>query len=213
MQSISQEWRMCKAVWHSRHLTDSSDWKLHPDIFLSLEDLFGPFSIDLITSRTNHQLPVHCSWRQDPAAVAVDGLVIPWKDHYPYMFPPFALIPHCLGILELERAQAVLIDPVWLNQVWYPQLHEFLINIPILLPPIQDVITSPEGHSHPMVRRNGHLPLAAWPVSGDHVRQRDFLTELSTLSGAPGENRQNFCWKLWAGWCAEFHTIGDIYDS
>ena len=105
------------------------------------------------------------------------------------MFPPFALIPRCLGKLELERAQVVLIAPVWPNQVWYPQLLEFLINLPILLPPIQDVITSPEGHNHPMVR-NGHLPLAAWPVSGDHVRQRDFLTELSTLSGAPGENRQ-----------------------
>ena len=35
------------------------DWKLHPDIFLSLEDLFGPFSIDLFASRTNHQLPVY----------------------------------------------------------------------------------------------------------------------------------------------------------
>ena len=34
----------------------------------------------------------------------------------------------------------------------------------------------------------GHLPLAAWPVSGDHMLQRDFLTELSTSSEAPGED-------------------------
>ena len=79
------------------------------------------------------------------------------------------------------------------NQVWYPQL-------------LKSVITTPEGHSHQMVM-NGHLPLAAWPVSSDHVRQRDFLAELSTLSGAPGENQQKqhaSAWKVWAGLCAEW---------
>ena len=43
----------------------------------------------LICSRTNSQLHLYCSWKPDPEALVVDALLISWKDHYPYMFPPF----------------------------------------------------------------------------------------------------------------------------
>ena len=176
-----------QADWQSRHLTDSSDWKLHLQAFQAIEDKLGPFSIDLFASRTNHQLPTYCSWRPDPAAMAIDGLSITWRRHHPYMFPPFSLIPRCLEKLEMEKVQAVLIAPVWPNQVWYPRLLESLIGQPLILPPVQDILTDPDEHCHPLVME-GHLPLAAWPISGDHARHRDFLTELSASSGAPGDN-------------------------
>ena len=176
-----------QADWQSRHLTDSSDWKLHLQAFQVIEDKLGPFSIDLFASRTNHQLPTYCSWKPDPAAMAIDGLSIPWRRHHPYMFPPFSLIPRCLEKLEMEKVQAVLIAPVWPNQVWYPRLLESLIGQPLILPPVQDILTDPDEHCHPLVMEC-HLPLAAWPISGDHARHRDFLTELSASSGAPGDN-------------------------
>ena len=40
---------------------DSSDWRLHPEFFRSLEASLGPLTIDLFASRTNHQLPLYCS--------------------------------------------------------------------------------------------------------------------------------------------------------
>ena len=76
-----------RADWESRHTRDSSDWKLDRKVFLCLEERLGTFSIDLFASRTNNQLPVYCSWKADPAAVAIDALSIPWTGHYPYMFP------------------------------------------------------------------------------------------------------------------------------
>ena len=63
-----------RADWLSRHLVDSSDWRLNREVFLRLESDLGPFSIDLFASRTNAQLQVYCSWKPDPEAVAVDGL-------------------------------------------------------------------------------------------------------------------------------------------
>ena len=74
--------------WESRHLTDSSDWKLHRKVFLSLDKRLGPFSIDLFASRTNIQLLLYCSWRPHPTALVVDALSISWRNHHPYMFPP-----------------------------------------------------------------------------------------------------------------------------
>ena len=163
---------------------NSSNWRLHPEIFWSLEASLSPLTIDLFASRTNHQLPLYCSWRPDPGAVAIDALSIPWREHHAYVFPPFALIPQCLRKLEAERARAILVAPMWANQPWYPQLLKSLISRPILLPMTQEII---QGHPHPMVVE-GHLPLAAWPVSGDHMLQKDFLTELSASSEAPGED-------------------------
>ena len=75
------------ADWESRHLTDSSDWKLHREIFLSLEKRLGCFSMHLFASRTNTQLPPYFSWRPDPTALAVDALLISWGSYCPYTFP------------------------------------------------------------------------------------------------------------------------------
>ena len=179
-----------RADWESRHTTDSTDWMLHREIFLQLQAKLGPFTIDLFASRTNSQLPLYCSWKPDPEALAVDALSISWKDHYPYIFSPFALIPRCLNKLEEEEVTALLIAPVWSNQVWFPLLLKSLIDFPILLPPIPDIVTNPQGLSHPLAIE-GHLPLAAWPVSGNPTVQRDFQKELSALSGNLGDRRLN----------------------
>lgn len=167
-------------------MTDSSDWMLDPQVFQILNRNSGPFSIDLFASRTNSQLPRFCSWRPDPEAWAVDALSVPWKGEHPYMFPPFTLIPRCMDKLRTEAISAVMIAPVWPNQPWFPQLLEHLRDLPVLLPPTQDILTGPDGANHPLVMR-GHLPLAAWPVSGDPNDLRDFQTKLSASSGNHGE--------------------------
>lgn len=170
-----------RANWESRHVRDSSNWMLERSTFLQLESRLGPFSIDLFVSRTNAQLPVYCNWRPDPAALAVDALSLPWENHNAYVFPPFALITCCLAKLRLEQASTVLIAPVWHNQLWYPSLLRALSDYPILLPPVQDIIIGPGGQSHPLVLQ-GHLPLAAWPISGETSNTRDFRRELLSLS-------------------------------
>jgi len=175
-----------QADWESRHQMDSSDWKLDRNVFISLVERLGPFSIDLFASRTNAQLPLYCSWRAEPAAVSVDALSIPWTSHYPYMFPPFPLISRCLGKLNRERVSAVMIAPVWPNQPWFPQLLNSLNGMPILLPPLPEIVTNAAGQNHPLVMED-RLPLAAWPVSGDQEKQEAFLNELSTSLNNLGE--------------------------
>ena len=179
-----------QADWHSRHTTDSSDWRLRREIFLLLEDRVGPFTIDLFASRTSAQMIPYCSWRPDPFSMAVDALSIPWKGHYPYAFPPFALISRFLAKLREEEVSATLIAPVWSNQIWFPQLLHCLVDLPILLPPSQDILTNSLGQHHPLVLE-GHLPLAAWIVSGKHAMQLDFQEELLRSSGGHGDPQLN----------------------
>ena len=42
--------------WESHHQRDSRDWQLLPSVFRALDNLLGPFSIDLFANRTNTQL-------------------------------------------------------------------------------------------------------------------------------------------------------------
>ena len=84
-----------------------------PLMFHHLQERVGPFSIDLFASQTNAQLPTYCSWRPDPSAVVIDALSISWKNHYPYLFPPFALLNRCLAKIRKEEVEALIIAPVW----------------------------------------------------------------------------------------------------
>ena len=179
-----------RADWESRHARDSSDWMIRRDIFQQLEEELGPFTIDLFASRTNAQLPTYCSWRPDPHAMAVDALSIPWRKHLPYMFPPFALINRCLDKVREEGVDALMIAPVWQNQAWYPTLLQMLVSSPVLLPETQDILAGPRGEYHPMAME-GHLPLAAWPISGSRTAAEDFLKGLSRCSASPGGAQQS----------------------
>lgn len=141
---------------------------------------------------------------EDPAVLAVDALSIKWQGYFPHMFPQFVLIPPCLEKLRHEKVSAVLIIPVWPNQVWFPQLLWSLIDYPVVLPPTQDTLTDPEGHSHPMIVE-GHLPLAMWLVSGNPGSLKDFQMELLPSSGIPGDFPRNQPTQVpgIVCWCAE----------
>ncbi len=165
------------------NLKESGDWMLDCQVFEQLNQSLGPFTVDLFTSRTNAQLPQYCSWRPDPEAWSVDAFTVSWATQFPYMFPPFVLTPKCLSKLRTEQSSGVLIAPVWPNQVWFPQLLRHLHDFLVLLSPARD---NGLGRSnHPMAMK-GHLPLAAWPISGDPTK----LTELLRSSENRGDPPQ-----------------------
>ena len=149
-----------RADWESRHLTDSSDWMLHRDVFRQLESKEGHFSIGLFALRTNTQLPLYCSWRPDPNALAVDAFLITWRDQKPYLFPPFIIIPRCLNKLREEQVTTCVIAPVWPNQVFFPQLLAYVVDHPILLPPSLTLCWAQKGGTIPW--RRGATCL--WPL-------------------------------------------------
>ena len=87
---------------------------------------------------------------------------------------------------------ALLIAPVWPSQVWFPivlELHVDGRSNPIL-PETHDIITDMNSNSHPLVVQ-GHLPLAAWPISGRSSAHEVYQRELSRPSINHGEVQQS----------------------
>ena len=121
------------ADYESRHLSDFSDWKLNPEIFLQLNAWFGPFSIHLFASHWNKQVNRFFSWRPDPLELVVDALAHSWSQEHLYAFLSFALIGRCLQKVCREQTRLLLlIAPIWPAQIWYPLLLSMLSNNPVI---------------------------------------------------------------------------------
>ena len=94
----------------SRVFNESREWKLDPQTIFSF--LKG-CEIDLFASRLSTQLPRYVSWRPDPEALHTDALAMDWAPFKGYAFPPFNLIPAVLNKATQDKADIVLVAPIW----------------------------------------------------------------------------------------------------
>lgn len=175
----------------SRNFSDSSEWKLHENVFSAISKTFFTPDLDLFATRLNTQLPKFVSWFPDPEAFASDAFSICWTDLYlPYIFSPFSVIQRVLQKITEEKVRKVLmVVPWWKTQSWFPLLLNCLIDFPRKLPMRRDLLRlSHNGQLHSMNKRK--LFLVACVVSGDPYLIKDFQNSLRTLSLNHGDPPQ-----------------------
>ena len=164
----------------SRAISDSSDWMLDRSVFANVQKIWQT-DIDLFSSFWNAQLPAFVSWRPQPESSAVNAFSIGWGGCFGYAFPPFALIPKCLEKIRREKANIVIVSPVWPAQPWFPVLLELACDVPLLLKPSSTLLVSAKGEPHPLLV-TGALQLAVWKLSGTNSAGRDFRGHWSSFS-------------------------------
>ena len=164
----------------SRRPLSAGDWKLSPLAFMSI-CFEWKVQVDLFASDWNKQLPRFVSWFPQPNCWKVDAFSLSWKGLNAYCFPPFSLIPFCLSKLTEEKTGAVLVTPFWPGQPWFPHIMDLAVAVPRLLLPSPDLLTSPLGESHPLVRDNS-IRLIAWKLSGDASLRTAFQKTLPPSS-------------------------------
>ena len=164
----------------SRMRLDASDWKLNPDLFRRLQSLWSP-QVDLFASRWNRQLDQFVSWHHQPEAMAVDAFSLNWGLFLGYAFPPFGLIQRCLNKIRKDRAEMILVAPVWPAQPWYPVLMGLACEPPRIFQPSDGILLDPSGCPHPLMAHQS-LTLAAWRLSGIATRPEAFRTRWSNFS-------------------------------
>ena len=166
----------------SRVFLDSSDWKLHLEVFNCLHQKWGPLNIDLFASRLSYQLDQFVSWRPDPLAIHTDAFTLDRATFRGYAFPPFALVGRCLHQIQSQQvSHMVFVAPVWPAQPWYPLLLDLYIDFPHLLPVQEDLLTQ-GSRTHPLK----HLQLAGWLLSAEVTKRQTFLRRVEKSSWQPG---------------------------
>lgn len=111
-----------KADHKSRNFNDQLEWQLNKAIFEQLCSLWPKPEIDLFASHLNTQLPVFCSWNDDPESSFVDAFTLDWIKYYNYIFPPFSMVGHCVKKIITDKADVLFIGPIWPIQPWFVQV-------------------------------------------------------------------------------------------
>ena len=176
----------CTADEESRVMKDRTDWMLCPRVFSRICQLTGPLQVDLFASRLTNQLSSYASWRPDPEAVATDAFSLDWTQFQGYANPPWNLVGRVLSHVRNQRADVVLVAPVWKSQAWYPMLLEMLVQQPLLLPDKPNLIQP----THRVNRPDITPTLAAWVISGIDSKARSFRRELQRSSLPHGGKKQ-----------------------
>jgi hypothetical protein len=79
------------------------------------------------------------AWLPQPQALAVNAFALNWSDLKGYVFPPFALIPHCLDNIRRDQADVGLVCPLWQSEAWFPLILQMSADNPFIF------------HSHPFL--------------------------------------------------------------
>ena len=79
-------------------------------------------------------LPTYASWKPDPGSTYTVAMTLDWSTPNGYAFPPFALISVVLRKVYQDKADLVLVAPVWQAQPWWPALLNSLIKNPVMIP-------------------------------------------------------------------------------
>ena len=103
---------------------DSGDWKLNPKFFTALNNLWGPFHVDLFASYDNHQVHKYYSRFFTPDCAGVDAFEFHWGNQNCWCYPPFSLIGRVIAKGMECKAKLCLICPFTPSAIWWP----FLIN-------------------------------------------------------------------------------------
>lgn len=139
----------------------------------------------MFASRLNRQLERYAAWRPDPEAEIIDAFSACWTDLFIYAFPPFSLIARLVAKLSLDQGECILIAPVWTSQSWFPAVMGMMMDIPLLLPKMMNLLTIPGTDKlHPLQNK---MWLMACRLSGKQYKVETFLRQLPESSWQLGD--------------------------
>ena len=146
---------------------DTHNWMLHPYVFAKLQRQLGPCTIDRFATSLNAQLPRFNSRYWEPETEAVNALAQHWGGELNFINPPWALLPQIVRKIAADKAECVVIAPLFKGQAWYQELKMMCILDPVVLPkgPYTQLYVGPR----PEPMKNKHWTIAAWRVSGSLI--------------------------------------------
>ena len=159
----------------SRSFNMDTEWMIDHTVFLELCNVYTRPDVDLFATRINCQLPCYVSWRPDPQAKATDAFSIPWNFNTHYAFPPFSVIGRTLQKTLRDKANLILIAPLWPTRPWWPRALQLLADWPVLLP--KRCLSLPQDPSQ-QHRLGPKLVLVALPLSGIRSNNNAFRGKL-----------------------------------
>lgn len=97
----------------SSMFNDNTEWKINPQI---ISPFLKECKIDLLASCLAAQLPKYASCRLDSEALDADAMKMNWGPFKGYAIPSFNLIVAVLNKVTQDKADVILVAPLWQAQ-------------------------------------------------------------------------------------------------
>ena len=140
------------------------EWQLHPQVFVMLDRMWGPHTIDRFASEMTSQLVRYNSLYSDPNTEAVDALAQKWTMENNFINAPFWMLNKVINKVIQDQAVATVIAPRWPAQIWYAKLRKLSISAPVKIPNVPRVMLKRSGIPEPL--KNRKWSIYAWRISG-----------------------------------------------
>jgi hypothetical protein len=138
---------------------DSDDWKLNERVFMKLNQLWGPHTVDLFATAVNTQLPRYYTYEDSALAHC-------WSHENGWANPPWTSITAVIDKVIADRATITLVTPYIEGKAWTKKLKQLSIAQPVLLPHSHELFLPKHTGNRVGV---GHPPwqaTAAWRITG-----------------------------------------------
>ena len=182
----------------SRVMRDRSDWKLDQQVFLRINNVYGPLEVDLFASRLTNQCCRFFSWQPDPLAEATDAFCQNWVGMKVYANPPWNLISRVLAKTQTQGADLTLVGS---RMEGTTMVCSATVNVGGLATPAASTV-NPHLGINPHTTQTGRV---------EHLRERlhgqglsGQATELILESWRTKTNKSyDSLFGRWSRWCGE----------
>lgn len=110
-------------------IIDPDDWSLNREVFVQLDNMFGPHSIDRFACHYNTQLRRFNSRYWNPGCEAADCLTQDWSGENNWVCPPASMVLTTIRHMRKCHAKGTVIVPVWPSAPFWPILSPKLGSI------------------------------------------------------------------------------------
>ena len=100
-------------------IVDFDDYAINDSIFQSIDDLWGPHSVDRFACSYNAKLPRFNSRFFQPGCEAVDAFAQDWGYDNNWLCPPVCLIVRVLKHMEVCLAKGTIVIPLWKSSFFW----------------------------------------------------------------------------------------------
>ena len=104
-------------------IQDRDDWIIQPALFATIDQLWGPHTIDRFANNFNTQLPRFNSRFWCPGTKAVDTFTCDWRHEVNWVCPPPHLISRTIRHAAKTCSRGTLIVPAWPSAPFWPVLY------------------------------------------------------------------------------------------
>lgn len=167
-----------------KRLNEDMEWALQQDIYEAIVHKMGKCDIDLFASNKNKKLERYVSYLPDGQAIAVNAFSISWNNAIYYAFPPFSIIGQVIQKLCQDRAEMILVAPIFPSQPWFPHVLRQVNGPSFVLPKTDNILYLPGKR---IKHRLTTMRLGAFRLSGNASLVRDYQRTLQTSSCTHGD--------------------------